>query len=94
MKFQCFTGRMNGGRFVAFLKKLRADAGRPIIVIADNASYHGSGPVRRYMEESEGQVWAGVSSRWAKPWPSDGLCSSFQTRCSGLVVSRLPPCSI
>ncbi len=56
MKFQCFTGRMNGSRFVAFLKKLRADAGRPIIVIADNASYHGSGPVRRYMEESEGQV--------------------------------------
>jgi transposase len=56
MKFQCFTGRMNGSRFVAFLKKLRADAGRPIIVIADNASYHGSGPVRRYMEESQGQV--------------------------------------
>jgi transposase len=56
MKFQCFTGRMNGSRFVAFLKKLRADAGRPIIVIADNASYHGSGPVQRYMEESEGQV--------------------------------------
>lgn len=56
MKFQCFTGRMNGSRFVAFLKKLRADAGCPIIVIADNASYHGSGPVQRYMEESEGQV--------------------------------------
>jgi transposase len=56
MKFQGFTGRMNGSRFVAFLKKLRADAGRPIIVIADNASYHGSGPVRRYMAESEGQV--------------------------------------
>lgn len=56
MKFQCFTGRMNGNRFVAFLTKLRADAGRPIIVIADNASYHGSGPVRRYVEESQGQV--------------------------------------
>jgi len=56
MKFKCFTGRMNGERFVAFLKQLRADAGRPIIVIADNASYHGSGPVRRYVEASEGQV--------------------------------------
>lgn len=56
MKFQCFTGRMNGKRFVEFLKKLRADAGRPIIVIADNASYHGSGPVQRYVEESQGQV--------------------------------------
>jgi transposase len=56
MKFQCFTGRMNSARFVAFLKKLRADAGRPIIVIADNASYHDSGPVRRYVEESQGHV--------------------------------------
>lgn len=56
MKFQCFTGRMNGKRFVDFLKKLRADAGRPIIVIADNASYHGSGPVRHYVEESQGEV--------------------------------------
>jgi transposase len=25
-------------------------------IFADNASYHGSGPVRRYVEESEGQV--------------------------------------
>jgi transposase len=56
MKFQCFTGRMNGTRFIEFLKKLRADAGRRIIVIADNASYHGSGPVRRYLKESQGQV--------------------------------------
>jgi hypothetical protein len=41
----------------AFLKKLRADAGRKIIVIADNASYHGSGPVRRYVQESQGRKW-------------------------------------
>ena len=56
MKFQFFEGRMNGARFVQFLIKLRADAGRPIIVIVDNASYHGSGPVRRYVKESQGQV--------------------------------------
>lgn len=56
MKFKCFSGGMNGKRFVAFLKELRADAGRPIIVIADNASYHGSGPVRKYVEQSNGQV--------------------------------------
>jgi len=37
---------MNGSRFVQFLTKLRADAGRPIIVITDNASYHSSGPVQ------------------------------------------------
>ena len=56
MKFQFLAGRMNGTRFVQFLLKLRADAGRPIIVITDNASYHGSGPVRTYVEESQGQV--------------------------------------
>jgi transposase len=56
MRFQCFEGRMNGPRFVEFLKKLHADTGGPIIVIADNASYHRSGPVKSYMEQSEGQV--------------------------------------
>lgn len=56
MKFQFIEGRMNGPRFVQFLIKLHADAGRPIIVITDNASYHGSGPVQTYREESQGQV--------------------------------------
>lgn len=56
MKFQFFEGRMNGARFVQFLIKLRADVGRPIIVILDNASYHGSGPVQNYLKENQGQV--------------------------------------
>lgn len=56
MKFQSFEGRMNGDRFVEFLKKLRADAGRPIIVIADNASYHTGGAVQRYVAASQGEV--------------------------------------
>jgi transposase len=56
MKFRCFEGRMNGPRFVEFVKKLRADAGRPIIVIADKASYHTGGVLRRYVAESQGEV--------------------------------------
>jgi len=56
MKFSSFEGRMNGHRFVEFLKKLRVDAGRPIVVIADNASYHTGGAVRRYVAESQGEV--------------------------------------
>jgi transposase len=56
MRFQCLEGRMNGPRFVEFLQKLRADAGRPIIVITDGASYHGSGPVQRYVAASQGEV--------------------------------------
>jgi transposase len=56
MRFSSFEGRMNGERFVNFLKKLRADAGRPIIVIADNASYHTGGAVQRYVEQTQGDV--------------------------------------
>lgn len=49
LKFAAFEGRMTSQRFVAFLKKLRADTGKPIIVIADNASYHKDGAVKRYL---------------------------------------------
>jgi transposase len=53
LKFAVFEGRMNGERFVAFLKKLRADTGKPIIVITDNARYHTHGPVKRYEQPTE-----------------------------------------
>lgn len=48
LKFETFQGRMNSVRFVEFLVKLRADTGRPIIIIADNASYHKDGTTKRY----------------------------------------------
>ena len=38
LKFATFEGRMTSQRFVQFLKKLRADTGKPIIVIVDNAN--------------------------------------------------------
>ena len=56
MKFSCFEGPMNGPRFVDFLKKLHTDAGCPIVVITDGASYHRSGPVKQYVAESGGKV--------------------------------------
>ena len=56
MKFSCFEGRMNGPRFVDFLNKLHSDAGRPIIVITDSASYHTSGAVKQYAAKSRWQV--------------------------------------
>jgi transposase len=40
LKFKTFEGEMNEGRFVEFLVELLKDTGKPIIVIADNASYH------------------------------------------------------
>lgn len=56
MKFSTFQGMMNGERFVEFVRRLRQDVGRPIIVIADNASYHKSGPVQDYVKEQAGDV--------------------------------------
>ena len=53
MRFSVIEGRMNSEGFVAFLEKLRADAGRPIVVVADNASYHDSARVRAFVEENE-----------------------------------------
>ena len=52
MKFACFEGYMNGARFVKFIKDLRSDAGCPIIVIADNASYHRSQEVGELQDEA------------------------------------------
>lgn len=49
LKFAVFEGRMTSQRFVSFLKQLRADTGRPIIAIADNARYHKDGAARRYL---------------------------------------------
>lgn len=56
MKFGCFEGTMDGDRFVDFLEQLRRDAGRPIIVIADNASYHHGKPVQKYQAAHPGEV--------------------------------------
>lgn len=49
LKFATFEGRMTSRKFVSFLKKLRADTGKPIIVIADNAKYHKDGEAKRYL---------------------------------------------
>lgn len=47
MKFSFIEGRMNSDKYIEFLRKLRRDAGCPVIVIADNASYHKSKKVQR-----------------------------------------------
>ena len=52
LKFATFEGRMTSGRFVDFLKKLRADTGKPIIVIADNATYRKDGAARGYRQRT------------------------------------------
>ena len=51
MLFRCFEGRMDSVRFIDFLKDLRADAARPILVIVDGGSYHTSKMVRTFLSE-------------------------------------------
>lgn len=56
MKFATFQGSMNGARFVEFIEKLRKDVQRPLIIIADNARYHASQPVKDYIARSDRQI--------------------------------------
>ena len=50
LKFAVLEGQMTSERFVEFVKKLRADTGKPIIVIADNAKYHKEGMAKRFLK--------------------------------------------
>lgn len=59
MRFAIIEGRMNSEKFIEFLKRLQRDAGKPIIVIADNASYHTSGKVVRFAQQSDKKVTLG-----------------------------------
>ena len=56
MYFRIFEGSMNKEGFTDFLKKLRRDVGKPIIVIADCASYHKANAVKEYVAETQGNV--------------------------------------
>lgn len=56
MRFQVIEGAMNSERFCAFLAKLSADVGKPIIAICDNATYHTSGKTRKFAEGLEEEV--------------------------------------
>ena len=88
MKFSSFTGRMNGERFIEFVKKLHTDAGRPIIVIADNASYHSSGPVKRYSKSTNGQVTIASLPRYAPELnPDEQVWNHAKARLGKLFVA-------
>lgn len=65
MRFAVIEGRMNSDKFIGFLKKLHADAGQPIIVIADNASYHSSGKVQKFAAESDQAIYLGHLPKYA-----------------------------
>ncbi len=43
-------------KFIQFLKKRHKDAGRSILVIADNAKYHYSKETRRFLKQQDGEI--------------------------------------
>jgi transposase len=56
LRFSFVHDRMNSERFIEFLKKLHRDAGKPILVIVDNARYHHSKETQRYVADQDGEV--------------------------------------
>jgi transposase len=88
LKFSTFQGAMNGERFVEFVRRLRQDVGRPIIVIADNASYHKSGPVQEYVKEQSGQVIVDHLPKYAPELnPDEQVWNHAKNRLAKLFVS-------
>lgn len=88
MKFMTFTGRMNASRFIDFVKNLHTDTGRPIIVIADNASYHTSGLVKQYVKQSRGQVTVASLPRYSPELnPDEQVWNHAKARLGKLFVA-------
>jgi len=56
MRFSFIKDGMNSKCFIAFLKKLRKDAGKSIVVIVDNARYHHSKETQRFIKAQDGEI--------------------------------------
>lgn len=65
MRFALIEGRMNSDKFIDYLKQLHRDTGKPIIVIADNASYHTSKKTQKFAEDSNGEITLAYLPRYA-----------------------------
>jgi transposase len=56
MRFMVVAGRMNGERFMAFLKRLIHNAGRPIFLVVDGHPSHRAKIVTQFVESTEGRL--------------------------------------
>ena len=56
LHFDVIEDAMNADTFIAFLQKLRHDAGCPVFIIADNAKYHHSKKVSTFLATQSGQI--------------------------------------
>ncbi len=51
MRFMCYKGALNAGRFITFLRRLIRDAPGKVFLIVDNLRVHRSEKVRRWVAE-------------------------------------------
>jgi transposase len=56
LHFDVIEDAMNTDTFIAFLQKLRHDAGCPVFIIADNAKYHHNKKVSTFLATQSGQI--------------------------------------
>ena len=88
LKFAAFEGSMTGEKFVEFIQKLRQDVKRPLIVIADNATYHRSQPITDYIARSQGKVVVEHLPRYSPELnPDEQVWNQAKLRLGRLFVS-------
>jgi transposase len=88
MKFSCFEGYMNADRFIEFIKRLLSDAGCPIIVIADNATYHRTDAVKELAAKSNNQITIRNLPRYSPELnPDEQVWNHAKSRLSKLFIS-------
>jgi transposase len=88
MRFAIFEGGMDSARFIGFLKKLRKDAGKPILVVADNAKYHHSkaGSVTFCVGKGSGPFGSPGTPVW--PHRGDGSVARCWTQADSVWTKR------
>ena len=81
MRFSFIEERMNSARFIEFLKKLRKDAGRPIIVITDNARYHHSKETQAFLDSQPNSIMMAFLPAYSPELnPDEQVCNHAKAR--------------
>ena len=92
MRFSFIEGKMNSKRFIQFLKQLQGDAGKPIIVIVDNARYHHSKETQAFIKSQEDSEKGQIIMAFLPPYspeynPDEQVWNHAKARLSKLPIA-------
>ncbi len=92
MRFSFIEGKMNSKRFIQFLKQLRGDAGKPIIVVVDNARYHHSKETQAFIKSQENSEKGQIIMAFLPPYspeynPDEQVWNHVKARLSKLPIA-------